>query len=237
MASAPQPVAGAMNTGAMNIVAAAGGLTPFSAGEGAGGGIGLRGDKPLDEHHWRSCGRLPLQLMVTIPLPQLSLRELLALRKGQLIMSSWSSREDVPLLVGDTFLANVTFEAAGTHLGVRISNFQRKPPGQPTSGQQPAGKAAAPLNDDPDAEHALNDIRLPASLLFGTNTMTLQEILELTSGDAIVLERPVNAPVSVLAGRRIVAQGELVAVKGFYGVRLATLAELSKRLQGSRSEF
>jgi flagellar motor switch/type III secretory pathway protein FliN len=223
----------------MNLVAAASplsGLATFDA-TGSAGIAGARGGRPLEERHWRLCGQLPMQLMVTIPLPQLSLRELLVLRKGQLLLSSWSAREDVPLLVGDTFLANVTFEAAGAHLGVRISNFQRKPSGQPASGQPSPGKATGPLSEEPDAEHALNDIRLPASLLFGTNTMRLQEILGLTSGDAIVLERAVNAPVSVLAGRRIVAQGELVAVKGFYGVRLAALAELSKRLPGARSEI
>jgi flagellar motor switch/type III secretory pathway protein FliN len=64
--------------------------------------------------------------------------------------------------------------------------------------------------------------------------MPLQEVLDLTSGDAIILERAVNAPVSVLAGRRIVAQGELVAVRGFYGVRLSKLAELTKRLPDSQ---
>ncbi len=176
-----------------------------------------------------------MQLVVTIPLPPLSLKELLSLQKGQQILSSWPAREDVPLFAGDTFVANVTFEPAGAHLGVRISGFHKR-----NAGLQPVLPAPTPAEKDiemeaeSDRDPVLSDIRLPASLCFGSKTMLLHQILDLTSGDAIVLERTINAPVSVMAGKRIVAQGSLIAVKGCYGVRLTKLAELSRRLAESK---
>jgi flagellar motor switch/type III secretory pathway protein FliN len=192
----------------------------------------------LEERHWQLCAKLPIQLAVTIPLPPLSLKQMLELTVGGQLLSAWPSREDVPLLAGETFLANVTFEPAGANLGVRISGFQaRNPTQQAGSNTAVTGDRAetGPVREDAtDLDHTLKDILIPVSLCFGTKTMPLQQILDLTSGDAIVLERTVNAQVSVLAGRRVVAHGGLIAVKGFYGVRLARLSELSKRLEESQ---
>jgi len=194
--------------------------------------------KAIDKQ-WARCARLPLQLVVTIPLPTFSLKEVLAMRKGQRILSNWSSRDDVPLMAGDTFVANVTFEPAGSSLGVRISGFQSKAPAltgvaAPTMGKSDGAGKTDPgrtlSEEESDREHTMADIRLPVSLCFGWKTMLLPQILELTSGDAIVLERPLNGPVSVVIARRVVGQGELISVKGLYGIRLQKLAELSKRL-------
>lgn len=232
MATAAHPIAGA-NPMPPGIAKPAHGIVPFhpdAAGAESAGGLQ---QKRIGAMHWQRCGRLPMKLLVTIPLPALSLRDLLSLEMGQLLLSSWSARDDVPLLAGDIFLANVTFEAASAQLGVRISSFQRKPQSQQPS-ILPVGAKATQVVASTDRDHTLSDIRLPVSLLFGSKTMPVQEVLDLTSGDAIILERAVHAPVSVLAGRRIVAQGELVAVRGFYGVRLTKLAELSKRLPESQ---
>ncbi len=101
--------------------------------------------------HWQRCGRLAMKLLVTIPLPSLTLRDLLSLEKGQLLLSTWSARDDVPLFAGDSFIANVTFEAAATQLGVRISSFQRKPHGQ----QTPIAPAAAKVTRRHAERHPL----------------------------------------------------------------------------------
>lgn len=228
-------------------MAAAGGMLNLGgvpAALGIGSNVGLALVEAEERNHaakarrqaidkqWARCAQLPIQLVVTIPLPTFSLKELLAMCKGQRIMSTWSSRDDVPLMAGETFVANVTFEPAGGSLGVRISGFQAKAPALTTApGPGVQSVPSAALSEaESDKEHTMADIRLPVSLCFGSKTMLLQQILELTSGDAIVLERPLNGPVSIVIARRIVGQGELISVKGAYGVRLQKLAELTKRL-------
>ncbi|QHN03886.1 hypothetical protein FTO74_11260 [Granulicella sp. WH15] len=193
--------------------------------------------RPVEEQRWQVCSRLPVQLVVTIPLPPLSLKELVELREGQVMLSSWLSRDDVPLLAEEVFLANVSFEPAGSYLGVRISGFQRKSAGAAEMVQLYGKTRGVLAEGDTDADHTLNDIRLPASLCFGSKTMLLHQIMDLTAGDAIVLERAVHAPVNILVGRRIVAFGELISVRGYYGVKLTKLAEPARRLRESQAQF
>lgn len=77
------------------------------------------------KERWNAYAEVPARLSVLIPLPKLSLQELLDLRPGSLLVSTWQISQDVPLLVGDVFLANVGCEPAGERLGVRINSFDQ----------------------------------------------------------------------------------------------------------------
>lgn len=52
----------------------------------------------------------------------------------------------------------------------------------------------------------------------GTCTMSVAEILEISSGSILELDRPAAAPVDVRINDRLVARGEIVAVEGNFGV-------------------
>jgi flagellar motor switch/type III secretory pathway protein FliN len=81
--------------------------------------------KALSRERWSIYSEVPARLSVLIPLPDLSLNELLKLKTGTLLVSEWQLSQDVPLLVGDVFLANVSCEPAGERLGVRINGFDQ----------------------------------------------------------------------------------------------------------------
>jgi flagellar motor switch protein FliN/FliY len=83
----------------------------------------------------------------------------------------------------------------------------------------------------------LLDIELQASLRFGGREMLLGEILDLGPGDVVSLDRPVQAPVDLVVGDRIVARGEVVLVDGNYGLRILEVAEPQKRLETVRCLF
>jgi type III secretion system YscQ/HrcQ family protein len=51
-------------------------------------------------------------------------------------------------------------------------------------------------------------------------TLSAAEILALAPGAVLPLGRPPGAPVELLAGRRVIARGELVDVDGEVGVRV-----------------
>jgi flagellar motor switch/type III secretory pathway protein FliN len=80
---------------------------------------------PLSRERWGAYAEVEARLSVDVPLPRLSLKELLAMKPGTLLKSDWQLSQDVSLRVGDVFLAFVSCEPAGEKLGVRINGFDQ----------------------------------------------------------------------------------------------------------------
>jgi flagellar motor switch protein FliN len=66
----------------------------------------------------------------------------------------------------------------------------------------------------------LLDVELALTLRFGSRSLPLGEILDLTPGAVIELDRQVQDPVDVLLDGRLVARGEVVVMDGNYGLRV-----------------
>ena len=81
---------------------------------------------------------------------------------------------------------------------------------------------------------ALLDIELEARLQFGAREMLLSDLLELTSGDVLELDRLVSDPVDLLVGDRIVARGEVVVVGGNFGLQITEVLQPKPRLENVR---
>ena len=79
----------------------------------------------MSKERWSAYADVTARMSVLIPLPSLSLNELMALKPGTMLVSLCQITQDVPLLVGDVFLANVSCEPAGERLGVRINGFDQ----------------------------------------------------------------------------------------------------------------
>jgi flagellar motor switch/type III secretory pathway protein FliN len=67
--------------------------------------------------------RLPVELDVAIPVREFRVRNLLALKAGELIESQWANGEDLPLAAGDVQLAWSEFEVLDAQLAVRITHL------------------------------------------------------------------------------------------------------------------
>jgi len=68
-------------------------------------------------------------------------------------------------------------------------------------------------------------VELNLTLRFGQRTLTLREILDLSSGSIIELDRQVQEPADLLLGDRLIARGEVVVVDGNYGLRIKEMCE------------
>jgi len=64
------------------------------------------------------------------------------------------------------------------------------------------------------------DVELNVILRFGQRQLTLREVLELTSGSVVELDRQVDEPVELLLDGMVIAKGEAVVVDGNYGLRV-----------------
>jgi flagellar motor switch protein FliN/FliY len=85
--------------------------------------------------------------------------------------------------------------------------------------------ANAPLQEVPAPRgsaslEALFDVSLPVVIEIGRTSLTVQEVLELTTGSVIELERVVGEPVDVYVSDRRLAQGEVVVIGEHFGVRI-----------------
>ncbi len=94
------------------------------------------------------------------------------------------------------------------------------------------------LNEnDPAITPALDllmDIELDATLQFGAREMQLKEILALSPGDVIELDRNVSDPVDLVIGDRIVARGEVVVLNGYFALNVTEVATPQLRLESIR---
>ena len=63
-------------------------------------------------------------------------------------------------------------------------------------------------------------VELNVTLRFGQRQLTLREVLELTSGSVVELDRQVEEPVELLLEGKVIAKGEAVVIDGNYGLRV-----------------
>jgi flagellar motor switch protein FliN/FliY len=69
------------------------------------------------------------------------------------------------------------------------------------------------------------DVELNVTLRFGQRLLTLREVLDLTSGSVVELDRQVEEPVELLLDGKLIARGEAVVIDGNYGLRVSEVLE------------
>jgi len=69
------------------------------------------------------------------------------------------------------------------------------------------------------------DVELNVTLRFGQRQLTLREVLELTSGSVVELDRQVEEPVELLLDGVVIARGEAVVIDGNYGLRVTEVSQ------------
>jgi flagellar motor switch protein FliN/FliY len=100
-----------------------------------------------------------------------------------------------------------------------------------------AGPAAESTTAQPSARDLLLEIELDATLQFGSRELALKDVLALSLGDVLELDRHVAEPVDLVVGDRIVARGEVVIVDGNFALLITEVAEPQLRLESIRCLF
>jgi flagellar motor switch protein FliN/FliY len=86
------------------------------------------------------------------------------------------------------------------------------------------------VNPQPANLNLVMDVELNVTLRFGQRKLTLREVLDLTSGSVVELDRQVEEPVELLLDGVVIARGEAVVIDGNYGLRVT---EVSRAVTGS----
>lgn len=83
----------------------------------------------------------------------------------------------------------------------------------------------------PENLSRLLDIDLPLVARFARTEMSLRALTQLAPGSLVDMGRSPDAPVQLLVGGHVVAEGEVVVVEGNYGVRIVHLVSPADRLK------
>ncbi len=114
------------------------------------------------------------------------------------------------------------------------------PPVAETENREPApAPTPAPSHSHSHTTHSrtmdlLLDVDLPISISFGRAQLPLKDVLKLTTGSIVELNRNVNEQVEVLVNNCLVARGEVVVVEGNYGVKIQEIVSRQERLRSLR---
>lgn len=110
-----------------------------------------------------------------------------------------------------------------------------KPAHSMTVEETPEEEFAAPTpfksgsKEERDIERLL-DIPLEVSVELGRIDMLVQDIVDLTSGSIIELEKAAGEPVDVLVNGLLVARGEVIVIEDNFGVRLTEIVSPQERV-------
>lgn len=106
-----------------------------------------------------------------------------------------------------------------------------QPLGEPEAAPPPfvplAQSAAQPL---PAGIELILDVPLELTVELGRKRMFIKEILELTVGSIVELDRIAGEPVDVLVNGRIMARGEVVVIEDNFGIRITEIINPQEQL-------
>lgn len=121
--------------------------------------------------------------------------------------------ELVDKLVPNSAVASVGKVASGTARGVPASD--------PAVGGQQGSRTL----------DLLLDVELPISVSFGRAHLPLKEVMKLTTGSIVELNRTISEPVDIIVNNCVIARGEVVVVEGNFGVRIQEVISRQERLR------
>jgi len=84
--------------------------------------------------------------------------------------------------------------------------------------------------EEPNIELIL-DIELPLSVSLGETEMTIHEVLQLSTGSIIELNKSVEEPVDVIVNNKLIAKGEVVVLDSYFALRITEIVSHADRIK------
>jgi flagellar motor switch protein FliN/FliY len=123
---------------------------------------------------------------------------------------------------------NLAFESA-------LMEHIAHPPSEKIGLLEPLKEIAdAPANASPPESKTFDlllDVELPVSVSFGRAQVALKDLIKLTTGSIVELNRSISEPVEVIVNNCVIARGEVVVVEGNFGVRIQQVVSRQERLR------
>ena len=80
-------------------------------------------------------------------------------------------------------------------------------------------------------QEVLQNISVTMSIEVGRAQIKIRDLMRLTQGSVVELDRIAGEPLDLLVNNTVVAQGEIVLVNDRYGVRLTRVAPAAERME------
>jgi len=95
------------------------------------------------------------------------------------------------------------------------------------------GSISGEINESGDKSNIslLLDVPLDAAIELGKTQMTIEEILRLTKGSVIELDKLASEPVEFLVNGKVIARGEVVVIDDNFGIRITEILSPRARLE------
>jgi flagellar motor switch protein FliN/FliY len=74
----------------------------------------------------------------------------------------------------------------------------------------------------------LLDVELEATIRFGCRQLPLREILSMTVGSVVELDKRIDEPAELFVAGRLIAKGEVVVVDGSFGLRVTEVLKATE---------
>ena len=105
-----------------------------------------------------------------------------------------------------------------------------------TEGGAEAGASAEKAAEGADAKQSMNreviqNIPITMAIEVGRATLKIRDLMRLTQGSVVELDRLAGEPLDIVVNDTVVAQGEVVLVNDRYGVRLTKVVSAADRIK------
>jgi len=120
------------------------------------------------------------------------------------------------LLDGDTHKATLVFLAPAAAFVPDVAEHEFSPlpaPAGPPAGASRRSLVAGPIE-------LLHEVEMGVTVELGRTRMLVREILDLSPGSVIELDRAAGAPIDVLVNGTLIARGEVVVIDEEFGIRI-----------------
>ena len=103
------------------------------------------------------------------------------------------------------------------------------------------GPSSAPMTSAPPKQAArssstgnnlnlLRDVTLTLTVEFGRTTMLIKDVLKLSEGDVVELDKNVGEDLDILVNGKVIGKGKIIVIDNYYGVRITEIVDESKRI-------
>ena len=89
----------------------------------------------------------------------------------------------------------------------------------------------SPSGDPSASMNILMQVEVPVSVSLGRTRMRMKDLLALTQGSVVELERATGEPLDVFVNGTLVAHGEVVVVNDKFGIRLTDVISPAERIR------
>lgn len=114
-----------------------------------------------------------------------------------------------------------------------------KPKSEPAHGKAPASEKPARPEALPEPSRAsspgelkrLLNLELPIIAVMGGKTMSLKDVVSLTAGSIIQLDKPADESLDLMVNNQCIGQGQVVRVGDNFGLRITRLSPVDETIR------